>query len=294
MANHPSRTSSKPANSPFSSSEYRGGTTRSSSKARSSRPPSSSSKRQHDRSRSRPSSNSRRQHENDRSRPRSSASHGISKVRSCSSSGRFQHGSGTSRQHHVNGRSRQRSGKSSSNYYSSQHSVSTRTTESSSQSGRFTRSVVRSIGNGSVSSIASKLLKRKKTNRTIDLYDKNELAKAWHRERAQSKRRELKARTPSPDTTEESSDCSSEDDETKSFGDIVGLDAETAWKSISCEETEEPEETTSDEGTYETKEEEEEQKFDAENKFVAACEKTLHTPLQGFLVFVDWWNGVCE
>ena len=208
-----SRTSSRPTNS--SSSEYRGrsrsrgGTTRSriSSKARGSSPPSSSSRGQHDRSRSRPSSNSRRQHENDRSRPRSSASHGISKVRSCSSSGRFQHGSGTSRQHHVNGRSRQRSGKSS-NYYSSQHSVSTRTTESSSQSGRFTRSVVRSIGNGSVSSIASKLLKRKKTNRTIVLYDKNELAKAWHRERAQSKRRELKARTPSPDTTEESSDCS--------------------------------------------------------------------------------------
>ena len=34
--------------------------------------------------------------------------------------------------------------------------------------------------------------------------------------------------------------------------------------------------------------EEEEETFAAENKFVAACEKTLHTPLQGCLVFVDW------
>jgi hypothetical protein len=71
------------------------------------------------------------------------------------------------------------------------------------------------------------------------------------------------------------------------------LDTETAWKSISCEEETEQTTSTSEEETEVTTEEEE--TFAAENKFVAACEKTLHTPLQGCLVFVDWWNGcVCE
>jgi hypothetical protein len=202
-----------------------------------------------------------------------------------------------SRHQHESGRSRQRSGKSSSsssssNYNSSQRSVSTRTTEASSRSGRSAPSAVRSISNRSVSSIAgiSKLLKPKKTSRTIDLYDDDELAKAWHRERAQNKRRELKARTPSPDTTatEESSDCSREDEQMKSLDYIVGLDTETAWKSISFEETEQTTSTSEEETEVTT---EEEETFAAENKFVVACEKTLHTPLQGCLVFVDWWNG---
>jgi hypothetical protein len=139
-----------------------------------------------------------------------------------------------------------------------------------------------------VRSIASlsKLFKLKKNNKTADLYDDDELAKAWRKERAQKKRRE-KARTPSPDTTEESSDCSSEGDATKSLDEIVG-DAETVLKTISCEETcEETEQTlqtASDEETEETEEtdetdeeeetdEETEEDEDDDETFVVADKK---------------------
>jgi len=163
-----------------------------------------------------------------------------------------------------------------------------------------------------VSSIASlsKLFKLKKNNKTGDLYDDDELAKAWRKERAQKKRRELKARTPSPDTTEESSDCSSESEATKSLDEIVG-DAETVLKSISyeetCEETEQTLQTASDEETEETEDTDEEEETDEETEededddetFVlaekkktgAAGEKTAAyapTGLPGLCGCMDW------